>query len=174
MLRRCAYYAIQYQRLPIQVIPAVLIQARLIKLFVEVLQALDIIRAHGERQYKRNLRHIDVYKRQGLTFYGSNDGKSWEVIKEYTGLPMLAQEGTTPITNKDPIIQTYTFDNPVEISYLRVMATAYTKDDSGSGFYFQMSEVEAYGEPLEQQVEQLTITEASGSNDWPGHTADVL
>ena len=58
MLRRCAYYAIQYQRLPIQVIPAVLIQARLIKLFVEVLQALDIIRAHGERQYKRNLRHI--------------------------------------------------------------------------------------------------------------------
>lgn len=110
----------------------------------------------------------------GLTFYGSNDGKSWEVIKEYTGLPMLAQEGTTPITNKDPIIQTYTFDNPVEISYLRVMATAYTKDDSGSGFYFQMSEVEAYGEPLEQQVEQLTITDASGSNDWPGHTADVL
>ena len=97
----------------------------------------------------------------GLTFYGSNDGKSWEVIKEYTGLPMLAQEGTTPITNKDPIIQTYTFDNPVEISYLRV-ATAY-KAMTAAAVFISDERGRGVWRTAGAAGKQLTITDASAA-----------
>lgn len=107
----------------------------------------------------------------GLEFYASDDGENWTLIQKYTDGPVLAEEGKVPTANPDPIVQTYTFDNPIRAAYLRVVATDCQADTDGKTFYFQLSEITAKGYPTEippAEIEKLTITQAEATPADPG------